>query len=105
VATIRLSNDGTAVTAALEGEVDVASMAALQQSLWSALQTAKVMVIDLQAVESIDFSGVQLLWWARTVAADRAIDFSVRDSSASVLSAARVLEQGWLAGEPGERAS
>ena len=97
--TIRLSNEGTAVTAVLEGEIDVASMADLQPSLWGALQTAKVLVVDLKAVESIDLAGVQLLWWARTVAGQRTVCFEVREPSASVLSAARVLEQGWLTGD------
>ncbi len=102
--TIRLSNEGTAVTAVLEGEIDVASMADLQPSLWGALQTAKVLVVDLKAVESIDLSGVQLLFWARAVAGARAIRFQVREPSASVLSAARVLEQAWLSADP-EQAS
>ena len=99
MATVQLSAQGSEVTARFEGELDIYSVGALQQSLWGAIDTATSLRLELAEVEEIDLAGVQLLAWVRAVSQARAIDFGVATASPAVSAAASALNlSSWLAG-------
>jgi anti-anti-sigma factor len=99
--TVRFSQQGSEVTAAFDGELDIYSVGALQQSLWGALEGASALRLELQAVEEIDLAGVQLLAWLRALSQARALGFSVHGASPAVDAAASALNlSSWLAGSP-----
>jgi anti-anti-sigma factor len=101
MATVRLSTQGSEVTARFDGELDIYSVAALQQSLWAAFDTASTLRLELAGVEEIDLAGVQLLAWVRSVSQARAIDFGVTTASPAVIAAASALTlSSWLVGSP-----
>jgi anti-anti-sigma factor len=97
--TVRISAQGSEVTASFDGELDIYSVAALQQSLWGAIDKATSLRLELQEVEEIDLAGVQLLAWVRAVSQARAIAFGVATTSPAVIAAASALNlSSWLVG-------
>ena len=80
-------NQETPYVVQLSGDVDLASVNAVQDTLMRALSvtTAPRFAVDLAAVPFLDSSGIRVLIQARKFATERGIEFSVTNATEPVV--------------------